>query len=136
MNIFQTSTAFYPSMGGAQLHWFTIGKMLAAMNFAKESIKSIQNTNPLFLGVLLNQIDKRRSSYLEFVTELEYLLAEKLLTAKISQTAEIADGPFYAKTVVDFKEDSKSRNEYFDLANEILRKVGLHAQRPATPSRS
>ncbi|MDB4687906.1 glycosyltransferase family 4 protein, partial [Akkermansiaceae bacterium] len=28
MNIFQTSTAFYPSMGGAQLHWFTIGKML------------------------------------------------------------------------------------------------------------
>ena len=29
MNIFQTSTAFYPSMGGAQLHWFTIGKMLA-----------------------------------------------------------------------------------------------------------
>jgi cellulose biosynthesis protein BcsQ len=99
-----------------------------AMNFAKESIKSIQNTNPLFLGVLLNQIDKRRSSYLEFVTELEYLLAEKLLTTKISQTAEIADGPFYAKTVVDFKEDSKSRNEYFDLANEILRKVGLHEE--------
>ena len=29
MNIFQTSTAFYPSMGGAQLHWFTIAKMLA-----------------------------------------------------------------------------------------------------------
>lgn len=29
MNILQTSTAFYPSMGGAQLHWFTIAKMLA-----------------------------------------------------------------------------------------------------------
>ena len=136
MNIFQTSTAFYPSMGGAQLHWFTIGKMLAAMNFAKESIKSIQNTNPLFLGVLLNQIDKRRSSYLEFVTELEYLLAEKLLTAKISQTAEIADGPFYAKTVEDFKENSSQKKNYFNLAMKILGKFELHPNRPATPGRS
>ena len=112
----------------AKPEFLAVEGVAQAMNFAKESIKSIQNTNPLFLGVLLNQIDKRRSSYLEFVTELEYLLAEKLLTTKISQTAEIADGPFYAKTVVDFKEDSKSRNEYFDLANEILRKVGLHEE--------
>ena len=99
-----------------------------AMNFAKKTIASIQNTNPLFIGVILNQIDKRRSSYLEFVSELEYLLADKLLKTKISQTAEIADGPFYAKTVVDFKKNSKSKIEYFDLANEILRKVGLYEE--------
>tara|TARA_B110000914_G_C15155180_1_gene305748 strand:- start:250 stop:573 length:324 start_codon:yes stop_codon:yes gene_type:complete len=98
------------------------------MNFAKKTIASIQNTNPLFIGVILNQIDKRRSSYLEFVSELEYLLADKLLKTKISQTAEIADGPFYAKTVVDFKKNSKSKIEYFDLANEILRKVGLYEE--------
>jgi glycosyltransferase involved in cell wall biosynthesis len=34
MTIFQTSTAFYPSMGGAQLHWYTIAKMLAERGHA------------------------------------------------------------------------------------------------------
>ncbi len=28
MNILQTATCYYPSIGGAQLHWFTIAKML------------------------------------------------------------------------------------------------------------
>ena len=59
---------------------------------------------------------------------VSYLLADKLLTSKISQTAEIADGPFYAKTVVDYKDESKSKVEYFDLANEILKKVGLNEE--------
>ena len=99
-----------------------------AMNFAKKTIASIPNINPIFLGVLLKQVDKRRSSYLEFVSELEYLLADKLLTTKISQTAEIADGPFYAKTVIDFKDDSKSKIEYLELVNEILQKVGLNEE--------
>jgi len=28
MRIFQTATAYYPSMGGAQLHWYTIARLL------------------------------------------------------------------------------------------------------------
>ena len=112
----------------AKPEFLAVEGVAQAMNFAKKTIASIPNINPIFLGVLLNQVDKRRSSYLEFVSELEYLLADKLLTTKISQTAEIADGPFYAKTVIDFKEGSKSKNEYFDLVNEILKKVGLYEE--------
>ncbi len=112
----------------AKPEFLAVEGVAQAMEFAKKTISSINNANPLFLGVLLNQIDKRRSSYLEFVSELEYLLADKLLTSKISQTAEIADGPFYAKTVIDFKEDSKSKKEYFDLAKELLKKVGLNEE--------
>ena len=112
----------------AKPEFLAVEGVAQAMNFAKKTIASIPNITPIFLGVLLNQVDKRRSSYLEFVSELEYLLADKLLTTKISQTAEIADGPFYAKTVIDFKEGSKSKNEYFDLVNEILKKVGLYEE--------
>ena len=112
----------------AKPEFLAVEGVAQAMDFAKKSVSSIHNTNPLFLGVLLNQIDKRRSSYLEFVSELEYLLADKLFTTKISQTTEIADGPFYAKTVIDFKDDSKSKVEYFELANEILKKVGLNEE--------
>ncbi len=112
----------------AKPEFLAVEGVAQAMEFAKKTISSINNANPLFLDVLLNQIDKRRSSYLEFVSELEYLLADKLLTSKISQTAEIADGPFYAKTVIDFKEDSKSKKEYFDLAKELLKKVGLNEE--------
>ena len=112
----------------AKPEFLAVEGVAQAMEFAKKSVSSMQNTNPLFLGVLLNQIDKRRSSYLEFVSELEYLLADKLLNTKISQTAEIADGPFYAKTVIDFKDDSKSKIEYLELVNEILQKVGLNEE--------
>ena len=112
----------------AKPEFLAVEGVAQAMEFAKKSVSSMQNTNPLFLGVLLNQIDKRRSSYLEFVSELEYLLADKLLNTKISQTAEIADGPFYAKTVIDFKDDSKSKMEYLELVNEILQKVGLNEE--------
>ena len=112
----------------AKPEFLAVEGVAQAMEFAKKTISTIQNSNPIFLGVLLNQIDRRRSSYLDFVSELEYLLADKLLTSKISQTAEIADGPFYAKTVVDYKDESKSKVEYFDLANEILKKVGLNEE--------
>ena len=112
----------------AKPEFLAVEGVAQAMEFAKKTVSSIQNSNPIFLGVLLNQIDKRRSSYLEFVSELEYLLADKLLSTKISQTAEIADGPFYAKTVVDFKDESKSKIEYFELAKEILKKVGLNEE--------
>jgi len=30
MRIIQTATAYFPSIGGAQLHWFTVGRMLCA----------------------------------------------------------------------------------------------------------
>ncbi len=37
-----------------------------AMSFAKQTIEEVPHTNPVFLGVLLNQVDTRRASYLDF----------------------------------------------------------------------
>ena len=45
--------------------------------------------------------------------------------SKISQLTEIADSPFYAKTVLDFNENSKAKLEFIELSNEIFEKVGL-----------
>tara|TARA_X000000368_G_scaffold63986_1_gene45515 strand:- start:1764 stop:2519 length:756 start_codon:yes stop_codon:yes gene_type:complete len=96
-----------------------------AMSFAKQTIEEVPHTNPVFLGVLLNQVDTRRASYLDFVSELKYILADKLFKTHISQLTEIADSPFYAKTVLDFNENSRARIEFEELTEELIEKVGL-----------
>ena len=96
-----------------------------AMDFANETINNVTKADPIFLGVVLNQVDTRRSSYVDFENELKFLLADKLFNSKISQLTEIADSPFYAKTVLDFNENSKAKLEFIELSNEIFEKVGL-----------
>ena len=54
-----------------------------AMSFAKTTLKNIPNVNAIFLGVLLNQVETRRASYEEFLSELEYLLGDRLFKTKI-----------------------------------------------------
>ena len=44
-----------------------------AMDFAKKTLKNTPNINAIFLGVLLNQVETKRDSYEDFLTELEYL---------------------------------------------------------------
>ncbi len=96
-----------------------------AMSFAKQTIAEVPHTNPVFLGVILNQVDTRRGSYQDFELELKHILADKLFKTHISQLTEIADSPFYAKTVLDFNENSKARIEFEELTEELLKKVGL-----------
>ena len=79
----------------------------------------------LFLGVLLNQVEQKRSSYEDFLTELEYLLGDRLLKTKISHLTEIADSAFYGKTVIDFNDESKAKIEFNELAQEIIERVGI-----------
>ena len=96
-----------------------------AMSFAKQTISEVPHTNPYFLGVVLNQVDTRRASYQDLVLELKQILSDKLFKTHISQLTEIADSPLYAKTVLDFSEQSKARIEFEELGNELLDRVGL-----------
>ena len=96
-----------------------------AMSFAKETLLKQVKVNSVFLGVVLNQIDARRNSYHDFEKELEYLLADKLLNTKVSNSADVADSPYYLKTVEDFTNESKSKKEFYQLANEILERMNI-----------
>ena len=96
-----------------------------AMSFAKQTISEVPHTNPYFLGVVLNQVDTRRASYKDLVLELKQILSDKLFKTYISQLTEIADSPLYAKTVLDFSEQSKARIEFEELSNELLDRVSL-----------
>lgn len=96
-----------------------------AMSFAKQTISEVPHTNPYFLGVVLNQVDTRRASYQDLVLELKQILSDKLFKTHISQLTEIADSPFYAKTVLDFTQQSKARIEFEELSNELLDRVSL-----------
>ena len=46
------------------------------------------------------------------------------METKISHLTEIADSPFYGKTVIDFNNDSKAKIEFTKLAEEIIERVG------------
>ena len=96
-----------------------------AMEFAKQTIYEVPHTSPSFLGVVLNQVDTRRASYKDLVLELKQILSDKLFKTYISQLTEIADSPLYAKTVLDFSEQSKARIEFEELSNELLDRVSL-----------
>ena len=96
-----------------------------AMSFAKQTISEVPHKNQYFLGVVLNQVDTRRASYQDLVLELKQILSDKLFKTHISQLTEIADSPLYAKTVLDFNEQSKARIEFEELSNELLDRVGL-----------
>ena len=101
-----------------------------AMYFAKKTLKNTPNINTIFLGVLLNQVETRRSSYEDFLTELEYLLGDRLFKTKISHLTELADSPFYSKTVIDFNEDGELFSVFSDLAEEIKERIGLNETTP------
>ena len=96
-----------------------------AMSFAKITISSIKKADPIFLGVVLNQVDTRRASFKDFETELKFLLSDKMFNSKISQLTEIADSPFYSKTVLDFKEQSRAKLEFLEFSNDFIERVGL-----------
>lgn len=109
----------------AKPEFLAVEGVAQAMNFAKKTISQIPTNNPIFLGVILNQVDNRRSSFLDFLNELRYLLSDKLFESHISQSTEIADSPFYAKTVSNFPENSKARNEYLSLVKELVSKIEI-----------
>ena len=94
-----------------------------SMNFAKTTLRNIPNINTIFLGVFLNQVETKRSSYDEFLNELEYLLGDRLFKSKISHLTDIADSPFYGKTVIDFNDESKAKVEFNKLAEEIIERL-------------
>ena len=101
-----------------------------AMEFANTALKSIPNTNPVFLVVLLNQIFEETESHKDFVSELNEILGEKLLKTKIPHKTEIAESPLYAKTVIDFNEDGELFSVFSDLAEEIKERIGLNEKTP------
>ncbi len=109
----------------AKPEFLAIEGVSQAMAFAKKTISIINNADPIFLGVALNQVDTRRASFKDFEKELNFLLSDKMFNSKISQLTEIADSPFYSKTVLDFKEHSKAKIEFLEFSNEFIERVGL-----------
>lgn len=49
MKILQTSTAYFPSVGGAQLHWFKIAKMLLARGHELEAVSQWKDQRNRYL---------------------------------------------------------------------------------------
>ena len=93
MRIVQTATGYYPSMGGAQLHWFTIARLLrdrghqmvASSEFKRRF--RIRDKMVLFLG------QKLRYKGFDVL-----LAAAPLVWAKHPATSFVFIGPHYSSS--------------------------------------
>ena len=94
-----------------------------AIEYVKSVVLNNRNINPIFLGVVLNSVDKRRSSFKSFHSELRLILGDKLFDTSISQLAEIADAPFYGLTASEHNPNGKAYEELVLLVEEIQRRV-------------
>ena len=94
-----------------------------AIKFAKESSANRKEANPIFLGVVLNSVDKRRTSFESFYSELKLILGDKLFESAISQLTEIAEAPFFGRTLSEHNTNGKAHKEVVLLVEEIDRKI-------------
>ena len=94
-----------------------------AIEYVKRIVSNNRNINPIFLGVVLNSVDKRRVSYKTFYSELRFILGDKLFETTISQLTEIADAPFYGKTAYEYNPNGNAHKELTLLVEEIDKRI-------------
>jgi len=94
-----------------------------AIEYIKTIVSNSRNIDPIFLGVVLNSVDKRRASFKRFYSELRFILGDKLFETSISQLTEIADAPFYGKTAYEQNHNGNAYKELTLLVEEILKKI-------------
>ena len=94
-----------------------------AIEYIKRIVSNNRNINPIFLGVVLNSVDKRRASFNSFYSELRFILGDKLFETTISQLTEIADAPFYSKTAYEQNPNGNAYKELTLLVEEIVKKI-------------
>jgi chromosome partitioning protein len=94
-----------------------------AVEYVKRIVSNNRNINPIFLGVVLNSVDKRRASFKSFSSELRLILGDKLFETSISQLTEIADAPFYGKTAYEYNPNGNAYKELTLLVEEIVKRT-------------
>ena len=94
-----------------------------AIEYVKSAASNSKNINPIFLGVVLNAVDKRRASFKSFYSELRLILGDKLFETSISLLTEIADAPFYGATAFEHNPNGTAHKEVTLLVEEIERRI-------------
>jgi cellulose biosynthesis protein BcsQ len=86
-------------------------------------VSNNKNINPIFLGVVLNAVDKRRASFKNFYSELRLILGDKLFETSISLLTEVADAPFYGETSFEHNPNGIAQKQVTLLVEEIERRI-------------
>jgi|TARA_B100001750_G_scaffold223479_1_gene213762 chromosome partitioning protein len=94
-----------------------------AIEYTKEKVLENKKIKAIFLGVVLNMVDTRRSSYKDFQSELKLLLGDKLFDIAVSYLTEIAESPLHGETISDYSPYGKGKKELTLLVDEIEEKT-------------
>ncbi|MFI5211897.1 MAG: ParA family protein [Ignavibacteria bacterium] len=112
-----------------QSEYYALEGLTLLLNTIK-TIKSRLNTGLEIEGYLLTMFDARLRLSNQVASELEKYFQEKLYKVKVMRNVKISESPSYGKPVVVYDPQSMGAKNYFELANEFLKKNGMeHLQK-------
>jgi chromosome partitioning protein len=106
-----------------QSEYYALEGLTLLLNTIK-TVKARLNTGLEIEGYLLTMFDARLRLSNQVAGELEKYFQEKLYHVKVMRNVKISESPSYGKPVVIYDPLSMGAKNYFELANEFLKKNG------------
>lgn len=88
-----------------------------------EKVKARPNPNLQILGVVITLLDKRTTLAKDIHDQIRQVFGEKVFDTVISKSVRLEESPAYKETIFSFAPNSSGATEYFNLCQEVMRRV-------------
>lgn len=91
-----------------------------------DNIKDLHQIDFELLGILINKHDKRLNSSKTIKEHLHVKYKDLVLKTIISESTAIEKSAIYKEFIYNLDKKQRSYKQYYDLANEILKRIGMN----------
>lgn len=88
-----------------------------------EKVKARPNPNLRILGVVITLLDKRTTLAKDIHDQIRQVFGDKVFDTVISKSVRLEESPAYKETIFSFAPNSSGATEYFNLCQEVMRRV-------------
>ncbi len=89
-----------------------------------KEVKQKLHPNLSILGILVTMFDRRNNLSSEVKVELEKNFGKDLMRIQVPRTVRLAEAPSFGKSIFEYDPRSEGAIAYFNLAKELLERVG------------
>jgi chromosome partitioning protein len=88
-----------------------------------EKVKARPNPNLQILGVVITLHDRRTTLARDILDQIKQLFGDKVFETVINKSVRLEESPAYKETIFTFAPNSSGATEYYNLCEEVLRRV-------------
>lgn len=110
-----------------QCEYYALEGLTLLLNTIK-MVKNKLNPNLDIEGYLLTMFDTRLRLSHQVAAEMEQYFSDKVYAVKVMRNVKVSESPSYGKPVIVYDPYSIGAKNYTELANEFLKRNGLHIQ--------